>query len=264
MITHLSPSTAQSYKKCSKAVYFQKVLGIPNETGYAATGFGSAMHEAIEKLFRNKMQETKITLDEFRAKFRDAYAQYSQKTTVWKEDSVEHLLEQGNLACEGFYKYWYDRFEPEAVERRFVIDRGEGNLPIVTIADLITKDGKIIDWKFGRSSRPGEYILNMATYAKCYLIEYGCLPEEVVIVSCKWSRRKQENGKYKHFFAGYQSTILPVTMDWIKYADSVYADVENGIKQGVWVTAADGNGLCKECWYRKIGKCNVVLLEGKA
>lgn len=260
MITHLSPSTAQSYKKCSKAVYYQKVLGIPNETGYAATAFGSAMHEAIEHLLRNKMKGEKIPLEDFTGVFEKAYGKHSEKTTVWKEDSVKHLLEQGMFACEGFYKYWYDRFSPDAVEKRFVLERGEDRLPIVTIADLITKDGKIIDWKFGRSSKPGEYILNMATYAKCYLTEYGCLPDEVVIVSCKWSRRKQENGKYKHFFAGYQSTVLPVTMDWIKYADSVYDDVENGIKQGVWLTAADGNGLCKECHYRKIGKCNVVIM----
>lgn len=260
MIQHLSPSTCQSYKTCSKAVYFQKILGIRNKTEYAATAFGSAMHEAIEYLMREKMNGTKITLDDFYEKFAARYKELSKYTTVWKEDSVEHLLEQGRLACEGFYKYWYNRFDPEGVEVEFNIDRGEGKLPIKTISDLITKDGQIIDWKFGRSSKPGDYILNMSTYAKCYLMTYGCLPTEVAYVACKWTKKRQPSGQYKYFFDGFKKIALPVTMDWIAYADSVYDDVEQGIIKGVWVTASDNNGLCKNCSYRLDGHCNVVLL----
>lgn len=260
MIKHLSPSTCQSYKTCSKAVYFKKILCIPDRTSYAATQYGSAMHKAFEVLFSNKQKGTKMLLNDFVQVFHNEYERLHRYTTVWKEDTKVHLMEQGRLACEGFYRYWYNRFDPLHVEYEFNVDRGEGHLPIKCISDLITEDHKVIDWKFGRSSKPGDYLLNMTTYSKCYFSIFGVMPE-VSIVHQKWYKKRQPSGYFKYWFDGFGEIKLPITQEWFEYFDGVYADVENGIKNNVWITASDNNGLCRECWYRKTGDCKVVLLN---
>lgn len=206
------------------------------------------------------MNGNKISLDEFYQVFAKEMTKKSQYITVWKEDTLDHLLEQGRLACEGFYKYWYNKFDPAMVEYEFNVDRGEGKLPLKTITDLITKDHKVVDWKFGRSARVGNYLLNMTTYAKCYYDLTGVMPE-VSIVKQKWSKKRQPSGQYKYWFDGFAQESLPVDQSWFTYYDQVYDDVEKGIKNNVFVTASDNNGLCKECWYHKTGVCNVVLLS---
>lgn len=259
-ILHLSPSTAQQYKTCSKALYFRKILGIQDKTGYAATQYGSAVHKALEILFREKLKGNKLTSDEFTNVFTKEYERLHKYTTIWKEDTKVHLMTEGKKACEGFHKYWYNRFDPAYVEYEFNVDRGEDKLPIKCIVDMITKDHRVVDWKFGRSAKAGSYMLNMATYAKCYFDIFGTIPE-VSIVKQKWSKKRMPNGQYKYWFDGFAEEKLQITQEWFEYYDSVYEDVENGIKSNVFVTASDNNGLCKECWYRKTGDCKVVLLD---
>lgn len=232
---------------------------IPDRTGYSATQYGSSMHMALQHLFTEKANGNKMPVNDFIQIFFDEYEKLHKYTTVWKEDTKLHLMEQGKAACEGFYKYWYNRFDPLYIEHEFNVSRGDGRLPIKCIADLITKDHKVADWKFGRSSKPGDYLLNMTTYAKCYFSEFGVMPD-VSIISQKWSKKRQPSGMFKYWFDGFQEIKLPITKDWFEYFDSVYDDVENGIKNNVFVTASDNNGLCKECWYRKTGDCKVVLL----
>ena len=210
-------------------------------------------------MFKERLKGVDITVDQFYHVFETGMTKRAKWVTVWKEDTLEFMLEQGRLACEGFHKYWRNRFDPLYVEYQFNVDRGKGKLPIMCITDLITKDHKVIDWKFGKSAKIGDYLLNMATYSKCYYDIFGEIPE-VAIVKQKWSRKKQPNGKFKYFFDGFAQEKLPVTQDWFKYFTSVYDDVEKGIKSGVWVTASDNNGLCRECHYRKTGVCDVVLL----
>ena len=54
-IDHLSPSTVQSYRTCGYQVYYNKILDIKNPVTYAMTEYGSAMHEAIEKLTKENL-----------------------------------------------------------------------------------------------------------------------------------------------------------------------------------------------------------------
>lgn len=200
-----------------------------------------------------------MPLEDFVQIFYSEYEKLHKFTTIWKEDTKKHLMEQGKASCEGFYRYWYNRFDPAYVEYEFNINRGEDKLPIKCITDLVTKDHKVVDWKFGRSSKPGDYMLNMTTYAKCYFETFGVMPE-VSIVAQKWSKKRQPSGFFKYWFDGFSEIKLPITQEWFDYYDSVYEDVEFGIKNNVWITASDNNGLCRECWYRKTGDCKVVLL----
>lgn len=259
-IDHLSPSTAQSYRTCGRQVYFSKVMGVVNPVGYAMTDYGSSMHKAIEMLYKNKLQE-----EEFKKVFEAEWEKLSKEVTNWKTDTKEHLLEQGLLACEDFYKNIYGKYKVKDVEQKFNISRGKDKFPIVCYADAITEDSVIIDYKFGRGmyglADSKSYMLNMATYMWGYLESCGEVPL-IVFIKEKWRKLKdKETGKYKFYHDSFvidEKKIQPEELDYYK---SIYDGVEAGIKANVWLPAPDDSFLCKSCGYRLNGMCNRKVAE---
>lgn len=255
-ISHLSPSTCQSYRKCGKQVYFNKVLGIQNPQQYAMTIYGSAMHKAIEELYKNK-----LSLVDFRKVFVREWEKNSDQVSVWKTDTTTTLLEQGIIACNDFYKNIYGKYNIITVEHQFNIDRGDGKYPVLCFADAITKDKKIIDYKFGRglsgtASSKG-YTLNMMTYAWAYQQEYGELPTSIIFIKEKWKAKKDPLTKQKIY--SHDSFVIdesPVFTEDIAFYKDVYDNVEAGIKAGVFLPADDESFFCKSCGYRIKGYCN--------
>ena len=196
-----------------------------------------------------------ISQEEFKQTFAHEFLENAKKITVYGGDNREHLAEQGLLAMDDFYLNWQHKFKPVLVEHNFMIDRGEDKLPIKSFADLITKDC-VYDWKFGASSKADNYLLNMTTYALGFKQLYGFLPK-VAMVMQKWTKKKID-GKYKFFFNEFEEKVIPVKEDWIDYYLDLYDTVEQGINANVFPPVKDGDfGLCKECYYRKSGKCEV-------
>lgn len=257
-IVHLSPSTAQSYRTCGKAFYFKKVLGIPDTTQYHATHFGSALHQVLEKVMTAKLSGDTLPLDEAKNMFVDNYSKGIDGITVWGGENPEHMIEQGWNALEDFYDNWLDKYEPLYVEKKYSLNRGEGHLPIVMIMDLVTKNGEVIDYKTGRSSRSGNYLTNMTTYAYCYYKEFGTVPR-VKLLKIKWTS-KTINGKKFYFFKEWEEEEWKMDESWFDTILQTYDMVEYGMKQGVYLPAEDNSGLCKQCSYRLQGYCDVKLL----
>lgn len=256
MIDHLSPSTVQSYRTCGKQVYFSKILGIENPTHYAMTAYGSAMHRAIERLYKDKLDK-----DKFINEFESEWKTLSKEVTEWKTDSCEYLLNQGAMACEDFFDNIYGKYDIELVEQEFIINRGDGAFPILCYADAITKDGIIIDYKFGRglsgTADSKSYTCNMATYAWAYKDKFGKAPTKIVFIKEKWlKRRDKETGKYTFSHAGFVIDEKDVKEEEIDFYKNVYDNVEVGVQAGVWLPASDESFFCKTCGYRKMGLCN--------
>jgi len=254
-INHLSPSTCQSYRKCGKQVYLNKVLGIPNPQTYAMTVYGSAMHKAIEKLYKEKLD-----VKSFKQVFSDEWNKHNVEITNWKTDTETSLLEEGLTACQDFYDNIYGKFNVELVEQEFRIDRGNGNLPILCFADAITKDGYVIDYKFGRglsgTANSAGYALNMATYAWGYKEKYGELPSKIIFVRQKWGMTKDPITKQRvYHHKEFMIDEMPVFEEDIDFYKDVYNNVEIGIQAGVWLPAEDESFLCKTCGYRLKGYC---------
>jgi len=256
MIDHLSPSTVQAYRVCGKQVYFSKILGIENPTHYAMTSYGSAMHRAIERLYKEKLSKKD---------FCDAFIQeweiLSAEVNNWKNDSKEYLLQEGLKACEDFYKDIYGKYDIELTEQKFNINRGEGSLPILCFADAITKDGIIIDYKFGRgltgTADSKSYTCNMATYAWAYQDQYKKMPSKIVFIKQKWTKRRdKDSGKYIFSHAGFVVDEKDVKESEIDFYKNVYDNVEVGVQAGVWLPASDESYFCKTCGYRTLGLCN--------
>lgn len=255
MIEHLSPSTVQTYRECGKKVYFEKVLGVDNPMKYAMTSFGSSMHFAIEKLYKDKLSEK-----EFISTFANDWNNISQYVTEWKTDTATSLLQQGIDACKDFYHNVYGKYDVVEVEREFIINRGEGQLPILCYADAITSDGCIIDYKFGRGlsgiADSKTYKCNMATYAWAYQDVTGKLPTKIVFIKEKWKRTKdKDTGQYIFSHDGFVIDEHEITQSEIDFYKDVYDNTETGIQAGVWLPASDSSFFCKGCGYRLIGKC---------
>lgn len=255
-ILHLSPSTAQSYRKCGKQVYFSKILGIPNPNQYAMTVYGSAMHKAIEELYKEN-----LSLADFKKVFAREWSLHCGEVTVWKTDSISYLLEQGGLACSDFYNNIYGKYDIKFTEQEFNLDRGKDKLPILCFADAITTNKSIIDYKFGRGlsgmADSRGYGLNMATYAWAYKEKYGEWPTTIIFIKAKWKGRKDPVTKQKIW--SHECFVIdeqPVLEDDIKFYQDVYDNVEAGIKAGVFLPADDESFFCKSCGYRIKGLCS--------
>lgn len=255
-IEHLSPSTVQSYRTCGKQVYFNKIMGVDNPVKYAMTSYGSSMHKAIEKLYKEKLSE-----ENFCKAFADEWSELSTIVNNWKTDSPGHLLEQGIIACKDFYENVYGKYDVDLVEQKFDINRGDGSFPILCYADAITKDGVVIDYKFGRGltgvSDSKAYSCNMATYAWGYREMTGELPKKIVFVKEKWRRKKDPvTKKMTYFHDSFVIDESPVTESSIEFYRDVYENVEVGIQAGVWLPAPDDSFFCKSCGYRIMGICD--------
>ena len=254
-IEHLSPSTVQSYRTCGRQVYFAKILGVKNPVVYAMTSYGSSMHEAIEALYKEK-----LTKEEFINRLEDKWKAYAKDVTLWKTDSMEYLLGEGKRACEDFYNNIYGKYDVIGVEEKFVIDRGQGQLPILCYADAITRDGVILDYKFGRGlsgiADSRHYSCNMATYAWAYLESCGEVPK-IAFVKEKWKKKKdKDTGKYVFSHDGFVVEEKKISVKDLEYYKSIYDSVEVGIQAGVWLPATDESFLCKSCGYRLNGMCD--------
>lgn len=254
-LQHLSPSTVQSYRTCGKQVYFNKILGIDNPIHYAMTAYGSAMHKAIEKLYKEKLDDKG-----FKKEFIEQWTELSQGVNNWKSDTMESLMTEGIQACEDFYSSVYGKYDISLTEKKFLVDRGDGSLPILCFADAITNDGIIIDYKFGRgltgTADSKSYACNMATYAWAYQQETGKLPEKIVFVKERWSKSKdKDTGKYVFYHRDFVIDERPVLQETIDFYKDVYDNVEVGIQAGVWLPASDDSFLCNSCGYRIKGLC---------
>ena len=255
MIDHLSPSTVQSYRNCGRQVYFRKVMGVENPVHYAMTEYGSAMHQAIEALYKEKLSKA-----DYIARFEKRWEELSRAVNNWKNDSKEYLMGEGRKACEDFYDTVYGKYNITDVEQEFKLERGEGKLPVLCYADAITDDGIIIDYKFGRGfsgmADSKSYLCNMATYAWAYYEKHGKIPK-IVFVKQKWKKRKdKETGKYMFSHDCFVVDEKTLTKNDLDYYKSVYDGVEIGMNAGVWLPASDECFLCKSCGYRLNGMCD--------
>ena len=257
-ISHLSPSTVQSYRTCGKAFYFKKVLGIADTTKYHATHFGVAIHEALEAVMIAKRDGVEFPIEAANEVFLDNYLNGIESITVWGGENSTHMIEQGYAALKDFYENWRDKYDPMYIEKKYVLERGEGKLPVVMVMDLATTDGQVIDYKTGRSSRSGNYLTNMATYAYCFYKEFGVVPK-VKLLKIKWNY-KTIDGKRMYFFKEWVEEEWKMDETWFTSILNTYDMAEYGMAQGVYLPAEDNSGLCKECSYRLNGYCDVKLL----
>jgi hypothetical protein len=246
-------------------VYLQKVCGIKNSTQYPTTVFGSGNHESNEYAMKEKIAGREPKIQKMHQIFQEYFNKHTPEINVWKDEDAKHFIEQGKKAVNDFYYNWVPQLNPYAAELEMLISRGKGKRPIKAFIDLVTQDDNgqpegIYDYKYGRSSKPVNYLLNMSVYAYGFKQMFGYEPKYVRFLCAKWYQ-KTVDGKKLKFFKCYEVVELPITPEWETTFLGIMDEVERGIDAGIWLPALDGTGLCKNCGYRLDGHCDVVVLD---
>jgi DNA helicase II / ATP-dependent DNA helicase PcrA len=147
----MNVTALSNYLKCPLQFYYQNLIRIP--TGKSeATEFGSAVHDALEKLFR-KMQDGKQekfpSKDEMIADFKWYINRHRENFT---KEAFERRIEYGDEVLRNYYdKYIKSWNKVVAVERNI---RGVvvNNVPLKGKLDKLEFEGKnvnVVDYKSG-------------------------------------------------------------------------------------------------------------------
>lgn len=146
----MNVTALNNYLRCPLEFYFKNLIRIPSPKN-EATEFGSAIHSALEKLFR-KMQdggkEKFSPKEEFIADFEWYMHRHRESFT---KEQFERRLEYGQEVLSNYYDKYVNSFNKiVAIERR--IKTVVKNIPIRGALDKLEFDGKtvnVVDYKSG-------------------------------------------------------------------------------------------------------------------
>jgi DNA helicase II / ATP-dependent DNA helicase PcrA len=146
----MNVTALNNYLKCPLEFYFKNLIRIPSPRN-EATEFGSAIHHALEKLFR-KMQDGKKdkfgSKQEFVADFEWYMARHRESFT---KEQFARRLEYGQEVLSNYYDKYISSFNKiVAIERR--IKTVFKDVPIKGALDKLEFDGKsvnVVDYKSG-------------------------------------------------------------------------------------------------------------------
>jgi DNA helicase II / ATP-dependent DNA helicase PcrA len=146
----MNVTALNNYLKCPLEFYFKNLIRIPSPRN-EATEFGSAIHHALEKLFR-KMQDEKKNTFHSKQDFIADFEWYMQRhRESFTKEQFSRRLEYGYEVLSNYYDKYIDSFNKiVAIERRMkVVYNG---IPLRGALDKLEFDGKavnVVDYKTG-------------------------------------------------------------------------------------------------------------------
>jgi len=148
----LSPSTLNSFLRCRRTFYFEKILGVPLASN-KFLGYGNAVHDTLEQVVRRHIDQLPVDPEIISEQFE---ASMKKQKSFFTSQEFENYLAHGmaNLP-----KYVEERInswkEAESIEIERKIDTTHGDVRITGRLDLMLKhsDGGItvVDFKTGNS-----------------------------------------------------------------------------------------------------------------
>ncbi len=147
----MNVTALNNYLRCPLEFYFKNLIRIPSGRS-EATEFGSAVHYALEKLFRS-MQESGAEKFPSKETFIREFEWYMQRhRESFTAEQFARRMEYGQNVLDNYYEYNIHGFNKiVAIERRFnnVVVR---NVPLKGKLDKLEFDGKsvnVVDYKTG-------------------------------------------------------------------------------------------------------------------
>ncbi len=146
----MNVSALNNYLKCPLEFYFKNLVRIPSPKN-EATEFGSAVHHALEKLFRTMQDEKKDTFSS-KEKFIADFEWYMHRhRESFTKEQFDRRLEYGQEVLSNYYDKYINSFNKiVAIERR--IKTVVKDIPIKGALDKLEFDGKsvnVVDYKTG-------------------------------------------------------------------------------------------------------------------
>ncbi len=147
----MNVTALSNYLKCPLQFYYQNLIRIP--TGKSeATEFGSAIHHALEKLFR-KMQDGKQekfpAKDEMMADFNWYMHRHRENFT---KEAFERRMEYGDVVLRNYYDKYFNSWNKVVAVERNIRGVVVNNVPLKGKLDKLEFDGKnvnVVDYKSG-------------------------------------------------------------------------------------------------------------------
>ncbi len=146
----MNVTALNNYLKCPLEFYFKNLIRIPSPRN-EATEFGSAVHHALEKLFR-KMQDGKKDKFEPKEEFIADFEWYMNRhRESFTKEQFERRKEYGQEVLSNYYDKYIGTFNKiVAIERR--IKTVYKDVPLKGALDKLEFDGKsvnVVDYKSG-------------------------------------------------------------------------------------------------------------------
>lgn len=154
----MNVTALNNYLKCPLEFYFKNLIRIPSPKN-EATEFGSAVHFALEKLFRKMQEGGKETFpakEEFIADFEWYMNRHRENFT---KEQFDRRMEYGQEVLSNYYDKYIDSFNKIVAIERNIRNVVVKDVPLKGKLDKLEFDGKsvnVVDYKTGDPDKAKE------------------------------------------------------------------------------------------------------------
>lgn len=251
---YFSCSRIQTFRKCPKAFAFSYIDELPEAFETIEKHLGSAVHEAFEWIYQERLCGREPSGEEIEARYREVWAGYdiSSARIVKKEMSAEDYFRKGLEMVKGYTLGVIRRDDSLTLhlEHQFDLDLQEG-IVYRGIIDRVCrkKDGtlRLVDYKTGRSVPDPRTDLQLRSYC---LSMFAAYPDEQVEI-CYEDLREHR---------GLVLTVLR------RQSDEIRSELLKAISE---ITAAESfpaqtSSLCAWCGHQERCEEGKKLLDHEA
>jgi DNA helicase II / ATP-dependent DNA helicase PcrA len=147
----MNVTALNNFLKCPLEFYFKNLIRIPSPKN-EATEFGSAVHHALEKLFR-KMQDSGKEKFPVKEEFIDDFEWYMRRhRESFTKEQFERRMEYGREVLANYYDRYINSFNRIVAIERNIRSITVNNVPLKGKLDKLEFDGKavnVVDYKTG-------------------------------------------------------------------------------------------------------------------
>lgn len=154
----MSASSLNAYLECPVKFYFEKIIRVPQAKN-DSMAFGSAVHNALHKLFENMKESSKQIFPnaaEFVLYFE---LEMARNRDAFTDKQFKNKLEQGKLILPAFYNNYIKTWNKVFVTEYPIRGVEYNGIPITGVFDKIEFDGtdvNVVDYKTGSVERGKE------------------------------------------------------------------------------------------------------------
>lgn len=154
----MNVTALNNYLKCPLEFYFKNLIRIPSPKN-EATEFGSAIHHALEKLFR-KMQDGKMDTFSSKEEFIADFEWYMQRHREnFTKEQFDRRMEYGHEVLGNYYDKYINSFNKIVAIERNIRNITIKDVPIKGKLDKLEFDGRsvnVVDYKTGDPDKAKE------------------------------------------------------------------------------------------------------------
>lgn len=147
----MNVTALNNYLKCPLEFYFRNLVRIPSPKN-EATEFGSAVHDALEKLFRKMQERGKDTFPSL-TEFIDDFAHYmTRHRESFTKQQFDRRMEYGKEVLTNYYEKYVNSFNKIVAIERNIRNVVVAGVPLKGKLDKLEFEGKlvnVVDYKTG-------------------------------------------------------------------------------------------------------------------